>query len=348
MKKRVAVIGYGGQGKWHCEFINDSDVVSLAGIYDIDEIKRKQAEEKGDFVYDSNAAIFEDNNVDIIVIATPNDIHETLSIKALQSGHNVICEKPVALSVESFDRIIKVAQETGKHFTVHQNRRWDKEYLAMKSIVDTDELGDVIRVENRVHGSRGIPGDWRTQKQFGGGMMFDWGVHLIDQIMSIFPKKIVEIDCNTTHITNIDVDDGFRLEMLFEDGMTAYIEVSTYNFLRLPRFYMQCERGTAVIDDWNSDVSVNRMIKWVDKEVKPIQTSSGISKTMAPRDTTTCKKYSVKLPDSDVHDFYRDFVAAIDGKKEQAIKNYQVRRVLQVIETAFKSSETRERIKVKI
>ena len=104
--KRIAVIGFGGQGAWHCEQILKSDVAELAGTYDIREVRRNAAKQNGIFVYDSNQAIFEDKSVDIIVVATPNDVHEELVVNALKSGHNVICEKPVALSVEEFDRMI--------------------------------------------------------------------------------------------------------------------------------------------------------------------------------------------------------------------------------------------------
>ena len=102
--KRVAVIGYGGQGAWHCGQIMKSDVAELAGIYDIKEERRAAAEANGVFVYDSNEAIFADKEVDIIVVATPNDVHEELVVNGLKSGHNVICEKPAALKVEIFDR----------------------------------------------------------------------------------------------------------------------------------------------------------------------------------------------------------------------------------------------------
>ena len=97
MKKRVAVIGYGGQGAWHCSKILSSDVVELAGTYDIKENRRQAAKDNGVFVYDSNEAIFADSSVDIVVVATPNDVHEDLVVNSLRSGHNVICEKPVAL-----------------------------------------------------------------------------------------------------------------------------------------------------------------------------------------------------------------------------------------------------------
>ena len=118
--KKVAVIGYGGQGAWHCEQVLKSDVTELAGIYDIKEERRNAARDRGIFVYDSNEAIFADESVDIIVVATPNDVHEALVVNGLKSGHNVICEKPVALSVEEFDRMVKAQDESGKLLSVHQ------------------------------------------------------------------------------------------------------------------------------------------------------------------------------------------------------------------------------------
>lgn len=346
--KNVAVIGYGGQGAWHCSQILNSDVVRLAGIYDINESRCKMASDNGIFVYDSDEAVFDDESVDIIVVATPNDVHEELVIKGLLSGHNVICEKPVALSVESFDRMCATAEKSGKKFSVHQNRRWDVDFLAMKSIIESNEIGEVFRIESRVHGSRGIPSDWRCQKQYGGGMILDWGVHLIDQMLQLITEKIVGIDCFVTHYTNCEVDDGFKLELEFESGKTALVEVGTYNFLPLPRFYMQCKKGSAVIDDWQKNTKIARLKAWNEKEVLPVQTASGITKTMAPRDEITLDVYEFLRPVSDVHDFYRNYCNAIEGIEPMAITQSQVRRVLWVMEEAFNSFSERKRAKVDI
>ena len=106
------------------------------------------------------------------------------------------------MSVAALDEMIAAANNSGKLFTVHQNRRFDVDYLAIKGIVKSEEIGDVIRIESRIHGSRGIPSDWRCTKAQGGGMILDWGVHLIDQLLQIFKEKIVSINCVTTNITN--------------------------------------------------------------------------------------------------------------------------------------------------
>ena len=197
MKKRLAIVGYGGQGAWHAEHAMRSDVVELAGIRDIAEKRINAAREKGIRVYESLEEILADDSVDIVLCATPNDVHKDIVVQSLLAGKNVICEKPVALSVGDFDEMLAAAEKSGAHFSVHQNRRWDVDYLAMKSLVDSGEIGDVINIESRIHGSRGIPSDWRCHKPYGGGMILDWGVHFLDLILYILGgAKLKTVTCD--------------------------------------------------------------------------------------------------------------------------------------------------------
>ncbi len=346
--KHIAVIGYGGQGAWHCSQLLSSDVATLAGTYDIKQARCEAASAAGIKVYQNNEAIFADPTVDAVVIATPNDSHENLVIAALQAGKHVICEKPVDMSVASFDEMIAAAKAADKVFTVHQNRRWDVDFLAMKQIAHSGQIGEVLNIESRIHGSRGIPSDWRCEKEHGGGMMLDWGVHLIDQILQICTQKITRIYCTFSHITNDQVDDGFKLELTFADGAVAHIEVGTYNFLPLPRFYMQGKQGTAIVSDWRHKAHVARLTAWQEKDVTPVQNAAGITKTMAPRDALTLDEYDIERPVADVHDFYRNFCAVLDGKAEPLITLPQVRRVMQVMEASFQSDSAKQAIKVEI
>ncbi len=340
MKKNLAIIGYGGQGAWHATWAGKSDVVALAGIYDIAEKRVNAAKENGIHTYASREELLADKNVDIVLCATPNDVHKEIVIDALNAKKHVICEKPVALSVEDFDDMVAAAKKNGVFFTVHQNRRWDVDYLAIKSLIESGEIGETLNIESRVHGSRGIPSDWRCHKPYGGGMILDWGVHLIDQMLKLIPEKITKVYCETTNITTGEVDDGFNLHLTFESGKRATVEVGTYNFIAMPRFYMQAKSGSALIEDWQKKCQVAKLKAWNEKEVLPVQTAAGITKTMAPRDEITIDSYEIERPTSDVHDFYRNYTAAIDGKCEQFIKNCEVRRVLLVMEAAFKSAET--------
>ena len=215
-------------------------------------------------------------------------------------------------------------------------------------MIGSGEIGDVLRIESRIHGSRGIPSDWRSEKAPGGGMIFDWGVHLIDQMLQLIPEKVVSVNCTTTHYTNQVVDDGFRIELVFVSGKTAHIEIGTYNFIAMPRFYMQCQSGSLYLSDWRENAKVAKLTCWQEKDVTPVQNAAGITKTMAPRDSLTLQEYEIERPVSDVHEFDRNFCAAIDGDCEQLIANEEVRRVLCVMEAAFLSDERKQIIKTDI
>ena len=225
LKKNLAIVGYGGQGAWHANWALKSDVVALAGIYDIAEKRVTAAIDNGIHVYGSLEELVSDPQVDIVLCATPNDVHKDIVITALNAKKHVICEKPVALSVGDFDDMVAAAKANGVCFTVHQNRRWDVDYLAMKGLIASGEIGDTINIESRIHGSRGIPSDWRGEKAHGGGMLYDWGVHLIDQVLQLLPERLTDVYCTFDHITNSEVDDGFKLELTFETGKTAHIFV---------------------------------------------------------------------------------------------------------------------------
>ena len=348
MKKRLGIIGYGGQGAWHAGWANKSDVIELAGIYDINEKRCALARENGIKVYSTREEMLSDPTVDMVLCATPNGSHKEIVIAAAEAGKHVICEKPVAMSVADFDQMRATAEKCGVVFSVHQNRRWDLDYLAMKQLIETEEIGELINIESRVHGSRGVPQDWRAHRPDGGGMVYDWGVHLIDQMLILIPEKITGVYARLTHITTDEVDDGFTLMLDFESGKRATVEVGTYNFFALPRYYIQCRGGSAFIEDWQKNTQVAKLKDWCEKEIVPVQTAAGITKTMAPRDEVSVEHYEIPRLKADVHNFYRNLCDTIDGKCEQFIKNDEVRRVLLVMGAMFKSDECRQALKVNI
>lgn len=340
MKKNLVVIGYGGMGGgFHVKNALQSDVVNLLGIYDIDEKKSELARSRGIYAYSSLDEVLADERVDMVTVAVPNDSHKEIVIRALNAGKNVLCEKPVALSLAELDEMIAAAKKNGKIFSVHQNRRFDVDYLAIQKIVGDGKIGKPFRIESRIHGSRGIPSDWRGEKEHGGGMILDWGVHLIDQMLQIYKEPVKSVMCTETHITNKEVDDGFYLTITFASGAEGYIEVGTYNFISLPRFYMKAEKGTAIITDWRECAKVVKCKHWHESEVVPVETAAGLTKTMAPRDAITVDEWTEERPHSDVHDYYRNFCAAIDGKATQMVTHEEMRKVMRVMELAFESAE---------
>ena len=135
------------------------------------------------------------------------------------------------------------------------------------------------------------------------------------------------------------------MTIYFEGGKSAFIEVGTYNFIPMPRFYLRAEKGSAIITDWREKCKVAKCKYWHESEVLPVQTAAGLTKTMAPRDSVTMDEYELEKPASDVHDYYRNFCAAIDGKAEQLVTHPEMRRVMKVMEACFESDRLGQVVK---
>ena len=337
------LIGYGGMGRWHTEILSKVPEAEIGGVYDIKEEKREEAKAKGFSVYETEEAMLADPEIDVVLIATPNDCHKPIAIRAMHAGKNVISEKPVTLSSADLLEMENAAKETGKLLTVHQNRRWDDDFLIIKKLVEEQKLGHVFRIESRVHGSRGIPGDWRKEKVHGGGMVLDWGVHLLDQILYMYgDRKIETVYASLTNVTNQEVDDGFTAILTFEGGMEVLVEVGTNNYISLPRWYVLGEDGTAVIRDWQLNGEIIRKTGMTEETVVPVKTAAGLTKTMAPRREDTIVKEDLPKVAGDIADFHRNVVAVIRDGAEPEIKLFQVMRVMKLMEAIFRSAETNQ------
>ncbi|MCR5522051.1 MAG: Gfo/Idh/MocA family oxidoreductase [Clostridia bacterium] len=345
-----AVIGYGGMGSWHIrknrnEMQNYAEVI---GIYDISPDSSKRAENDGLHVFSSREELLSDERIDLVTVATPNDYHKEIVIDALRHGKNVISEKPVTLSSSDLEEMIAVAKETGKLFTVHQNRRWDEDYLTMKKLLDDNTLGKVFRIESRVQGSRGVPGDWRNQPEHGGGMVYDWGIHLLDQaLMMTLPRKLKTVYAELTFVTNEKCDDGFRTTLIFDDGLSFYVEVTTSNFIELPLWYMLGENGSSVINNWDCEGKTVMVSDWENRECVPIVAGAGITKTMAPRTDDTIKEYPLPVQKADWGEYYKNIYSTLRGEQTAIVTHDQQRRLIKLVEAIFESGKTNKVIEFK-
>ncbi len=338
----MAIVGYGGMGSYHTKLIEPVDSIQVTGVFDINKDRMKAAAEKGYKAYESLDELLADNTVDIVLIATPNDVHRDLAISSLRAGKHVICEKPVTITSGELQDIMAVQKETNRVFTVHQNRRWDEDFLTIKHLIDTKQIGETFHLESRVQGANGIPGDWRQVKAPGGGMLLDWGVHLLDQLLLITDSKIDSVWTELSFILGTEVDDGFTSFIKFKDGLTALIEVGTTNYVKLPRWYVKGTEGSAILRDWDLSGEIVRNNPDVAKvEPKPIKAGQGLTKTMAPPSEESTLKLPLEKPPVPEQSFYENFIAAIEGTSPQLVKNEEALRVLRLIEAIFESAEKR-------
>ena len=340
MHRNVAILGLGGMGAYHWKKIPTDAGFTVTAAADINPERLKPAKEAGLQVYDTAEALFADPDIDLIVVATPNNFHREYVIGALRAGKHVVCEKPVALNAAELTEMTQAARETGRIFTIHQNRRWDKDYRIVREAIAQGLIGQPFSIESRVQGANGIPGDWRCVKEAGGGMLLDWGVHLLDQMLDLIDSPVTEVYAQLLSRKFPGVDDNCKVLLRFENGVTALVEVSTYCFLPLPRWQALGDGGTLQIADWSckgSVVRANRIaMHW---EPGIVYTASGPTKTMAPRPEESLETLPLPEVHTDWTEYYRNLAAALDGKAQLIVTPEQALRVMRVIDACFESSK---------
>ena len=316
---KLGIIGFGGMGKWHAQNAPRAGV-EIAAVCDIAEEKQKEAIEMGYRLYTNADELLADPEVNTVILTVPNYLHKEMCIKAAKAGKNVITEKPAAMSVQELDEMEAACKEAGVFFTSHQNRRWDKDMLTVKKAYDEGLLGNIFTIESKLHSGNGYMHEWHLYKKYGGGMIYDWGVHLIDQIL-------------------------FKIILKMDNGVTAHIELSTYILKYQPRWLAAGDKGTMIVEDFGCNGSIYRTGKLLEKLPPQItETEAGPTRQFAPVPPGGIVTEPLPEIQTDWVDFYRNVSDVLNGKAESKIKISEVRRVLSVMEAAWKSSETGEAI----
>jgi len=343
MEHKMAIIGYGGMGSWHAENVSSRiDNISVKGIFDIQQNAQEKAQSQGLYIYKSLEELLADTEIDLVTIATPNDSHKAYAISLLEAGKNVICEKPVTMNVAELEEIIAAAKKSGKVFSVHQNRRWDKDFVIIKTILNQGGLNNPYFIESRVQGSRGAMHGWRGHKINGGGMVLDWGVHLLDQFLNLIDSPVVSVLAHLFNLYSDEVEDNIKILLRFENGVSALCEMSTNCLINNPRWHVSCIDGTAVIEDWSCTGKIVKLksdsqMNWSEDIV---YTEAGPTRTMAPRPEYTTEVLTLPEVTTDWSDYYKNIVNVIDGLEELIVRPEQSLRVMKVIEKVFESEKS--------
>lgn len=351
MKHKAVIIGYGGMGDWHYHNIKERiSGIDIKGIYDVRQEACDKAKSKGLYVYGTQEEVLIDSEIDLVIIATPNDVHKEISIACLRYGKNVVCEKPVTMNAAELEEIIDVSKETGKLFSIHQNRRWDKDYKIVKKILEDHSIGVPYYIESRVIGSRRALHGWRGYALNGGGMVYDWGIHLFDQLLDLIDSSVVSVVPHLFSIYAQEVDDNFKVLMRFENGLSALIEIATNCFINQPRWHVCGYDGTAVIENWECDGRIVKLantetLKW---ENDIVYTAAGPTRTMAPRPDDTTKKLTLPEVKTDWTDYYHNIVDVLDNGAELIVKPEQALRVMKLVDLIFESARTSKLMECRI
>ncbi|HOL67474.1 MAG TPA: Gfo/Idh/MocA family oxidoreductase, partial [bacterium] len=194
---KVGAIGYGGafrMGKYHLDLCARAGMTPTA-VTDIDPSRLEEARKDfpGIETYSSVGEMLRKSAVTLVVIITPHNTHARLALQCLKAGRHVVTEKPMAITTAECDAMIAAARSRKLLLSTFHNRHWDGCILEAVKRIKAGTIGDVFRIEAHM-GSYGQPKDWwRSSRTFSGGILYDWGVHLLEYSMQIIESEIVEV-----------------------------------------------------------------------------------------------------------------------------------------------------------
>lgn len=344
------IIGYGFIGHHHKQVINSFEHSNLCGVYDVDP---KQTDDltNDEKAYNSAEELASDPEIDTVIIAVPNHLHLEMVELAAKYKKNIICEKPAAMNLDEYDQMVQAVKQAGVLFTIHHQRRWDEDYRTAKAVLESGKLGNEYLISSSLHGYNGNMHDWHVYKKYGGGMLYDWGVHLIDQMLDMVPNEVDTIYADIRNVINEEVDDYFTILIKFKSGVTGRIELGTYMLGTQEKWYERHwyiggDEGSMLIDGFAPSGNIVKTSELLTNVPGSITMGhAGPTRSFgAPPEGRIVSEPLPKVNTSHIM-FYENYYRAHEGEEELIIKPEQIRKVLKVVELARKSAETNQVVK---
>jgi predicted dehydrogenase len=367
---RTAVLGYGLAGRvFHCPFVSAVSGLELSAIAfrSPESAAQKSAPARALYpqarILDSIDAALNDPEIDLIVVATPNEAHVQNAAAALRAGKHVVVDKPLAPTSAEANDLIDLAARYGRVLAPFHNRRFDGDFLTLKKLVDDGTLGRITQIVSHMDRFRPIqrPNTWKEEGGPASGLLFDLGPHLLDQALALFgtPTHItasVREDRDQTAIDDVfDVTLDFDIKgrnLRYECHATMLAAEPSPRFLAhgthgsFTKFGLDPQEpaliGGARVPAMNTYHSIDQA-SWI---AEP-QAAWGVL-TMATQRTEPVKVERSDFPTvpGDYRQFYTSVRDAVRGDSALAVPASAGFRSIRLIELALQSSKERRTLPV--
>lgn len=327
---RMGLLAYGAIGHEHNLAIGATDGLELTAVCDTNPERIAAALELA-----PDAATFTDATemldsglIDAVVISTPPNSHYAWAKAALTRGIHVVLEKPMALTVEQCDELIALAAERGLTLVVYQNRRFDRDFVTLRRLINEGAIGDVFQYDSFVGGYSRPCDYWHSDADVSGGAIFDWGSHFIDQILNVFDTPIdyvagVNHKRHWHHVTNAD---HATVTITFIDGTQATFTHSDLSAARKPKFHVLGTQG-AIVGEW--DLAAEPAVADLPAQLFLFD-AEGNSTAIALDEVTP-------------HEFHRELAAFLANGTPMQVNAMSSRNVVAIMEAAERSALERGR-----
>jgi predicted dehydrogenase len=334
----VGLLGFGAIGAAHATAVRETPGLHLAAVCDRDPARAALAcaSDPDVHVHDDAHALIDDPRVDVVVISTPPDSHAYWAMAALERGKHVVVEKPMALTTRECDALIEFARARGLALSVYQNRRFDPDYTLIRDSVRAGRIGEVFHLETFVGGYGHPCNYWHSDAGVSGGALFDWGSHIIDQVLDLIDGDVESVSAVNHKRVWHDVTnaDHSRMTVHFAGGREATFVYSDLAAALKPRWYILGTRG-AITGDWRREsvLSRNAIGTLHEDHFAPADAPPRVQLHSADGDIT-----DLAFRETEPHPFHADLSLWLQYGIAPRVRGEQSRRVIAMLEAAEESA----------
>ncbi|WP_017346921.1 oxidoreductase [Pantoea sp. A4] len=241
---RVGIIGYGFSGKHiHANLINNTQGLSLAAVCD----RHATAGQRETYrVVNDAESIIQAPDIDLVVIATPNQLHFPLAKQALEAGKNVVIDKPFTVSVAESLALAELAKQKNNLLCAFQNRRFDSDFLTVSQLIKEAAVGEIRYFESNYTFFRPeVDAGWRENHAPGSGVWFDLGAHLVDQMVNLFGQPLSGNVTLGQHRVGAKTTDFFHATYNYA-SLHVSLRGSLFGAPQQPRFLIDGTKGSYI------------------------------------------------------------------------------------------------------
>jgi predicted dehydrogenase len=329
---RVGLIGYGYAGKtFHAPLVRSVAGLKLT-IVGSSKRDAVMADLPGVTVCSNLEEVANHPEVDLLIIASPNESHYPLAAAALHAGKHVVVDKPFTVNLADARSLVQLAEERGQLLSVFHNRRWDSEVLAAKAIVESGVLGEISHFETHIDRFRPqVRQRWREQVGPGAGLWFDLGPHLIDQAVQLFglPQTI---NANfAVQRKGGETDDWAHVQLNYR-SLRVILHVSLLVSGGVPRSVLHGTLGSWA--KFGADVQEKQLVAGVRPDSPGFghDADSGVLYEGA-----TGKQTRIPAPAANQVDYYVAIREALWGRQPNPVPPEQASAVMSMLDTSFRS-----------
>ncbi|AXF85457.1 scyllo-inositol 2-dehydrogenase (NADP(+)) [Ephemeroptericola cinctiostellae] len=350
---QAIIVGYGLAGSvFHAPLLQSAGF-EIAAIVVRNPERRAQAAASHPhaLICDDLTQALSQTTADLVTLASPTATHAPLAIEALHAGRHVVIDKPFTVDAHEAEVVIAAAHAANKLVIPFQNRRWDADFLSLKELIHTGQLGDIVRYEARFDRFNPTVKDrWREHNVAGGGMLYDLGPHLIDQALHLFGAPEWVFCTQLTQRDGAQTDDAFELILGSSDCNYPYISLGASMFSAAgdspqgaPRFKVNGRRATWLKSGFDPQETELR------KGIIPNE-HAWVSEIEAARghliDGVTGQVSRTAAGIGQWPIFYTQVKSAIEGKTIAPVLATQALLTCKVIDAAQKSAHSGQRVHV--